>query len=70
MKNPQVYSVKSTDAITLTNIIKKVFEDQGLSLQRLRRWCYDGTSAMSDIKSGVAKQISDIEPRTSVKITY
>ena len=54
---------KSTDATTLTNIIKKVFEDQGLSLQRLRGQCYDGASAMSGIKSGVAKQICDIEPR-------
>ena len=34
-----------------------------LSLQRLRGQCYDGASAMSGIKSGVAKQICDIEPR-------
>ena len=58
-----LFPVKSTDATTLTNVIKKVFEDQGLSLQRLRGQCYDGASAMSGIKSGVAKQICDIEPR-------
>ena len=44
------FPVKSTDATTLTNIIKKVFEDQELSLQRLRGQCYDGASAMSGIK--------------------
>ena len=58
-----LFPVKSTDATTLTNVIKKVFEDQMLSLQRLRGQCYDGASAMSSIKSGVAKQICDIEPR-------
>ena len=58
-----LFPIKSSDATTLTTIIKKVFEDQGLSLQRLRGQCYDGASAMSGIKSGVARQISDIEQR-------
>ena len=32
-------------------------------MQRLHGQCYDGASAMSGIKTGVAKQISDIEQR-------
>ena len=34
-----------------------------ISLQRLCKQYYDGASAISGIKCGVAKQISDIEPR-------
>ena len=58
-----MYNIKSTDASTLTQTIKCVFEENELSLQRLRGQCYDGASAMSSTKSGVAKQICDIEPR-------
>ena len=48
-----LFPVKSTNATTVTNIIKKVFEDQRLSLESLHGQYYD--SAMSDIKSAVSK---------------
>ena len=34
-----------------------------VSVNKLRGQCYDGASAMSGIKNGVAKQIMDLEPR-------
>ena len=34
-----------------------------LPFEKLRRQCYDGASAMSSSKRGVAKRISDLEPR-------
>ena len=34
-----------------------------LPMSKLRGQCYDGASVMSGIRSGVAKQIADIEPR-------
>ncbi len=34
-----------------------------LGVEKLRGQCYDGASAMSGSKSGVAKRISDLEPR-------
>ena len=35
-----------------------------LSINKIRGQCYDGVSAMKGSKSGDAKQISDLEPRT------
>ena len=34
-----------------------------LSINKIRGQCYDGASAMKGSKGGVAKQISDLEPR-------
>ena len=58
-----LYCVPSIDASTLTSVIKDLFIRMNLSFEKLRGQCYDGASAMSGAKSGVAKQISDIEPR-------
>ena len=58
-----LYSVASIDADTLVSVIKDVFLRLNLSFDRVRGQCYDGASAMSGSKSGVAKQISTTEPR-------
>lgn len=58
-----LYCVPAIDAATLTTVIKDVFLRLNLRFDRVRGQCYDGASAMSGSKSGVAKQISDLEPR-------
>ena len=58
-----LYHVSSIDAATLATVIKDVFIRMNLCLEKLRGQCYDGANAMSGTKSGVAKQIRDIEPR-------
>ena len=58
-----MYGVPSVDAQTLTTAIKDVFERFNFSFNKLRGQCYDGASAMSGAKSGVARRILEIEPR-------
>ena len=58
-----LYKVPSIDAETLTTTIKDTFMRLNLSLAKVRGQCYDGASAMSGTKSGVAKRIRDLEPR-------
>ena len=58
-----LYSVPSTDASTLTSVIRTLFTSLNLSFEKLRGQCYDGVSVMSGTKSAAAKQIHDIEPR-------
>ena len=58
-----LYSVPSIDAAMLVSVIKDVFLRMNISFDKLRGQCYDGASAMSGSKKGVAKCISDIEPR-------
>ena len=58
-----MYCVPSLDASTLTTAIKDVFLRLNLSFNKLRGQCYDGATAMSGAKSGVAKRILEIEPR-------
>ena len=53
-----LYQVPSIDADTLTT----VHIWMNLSFDELRGHCYDGASAMSSPKCGVAKQIHDLEP--------
>ena len=47
----------------LTTAIKDVFIRMNLLFEKLRGKCYDGVSAMSSSKHGIAKRISDLEPR-------
>ncbi len=47
----------------LVSAIKDVLLRMNISFDKLRGQCYDGESAMSGSKNGVAKCISDIEPR-------
>ena len=58
-----LYQVPSTDAETLTTTIKDTLTRLNLPLAKIRGQCYDGASAMSGSKSGVAKRIQDLEPR-------
>ena len=58
-----LYHVNSINAATITDVIKDTFNRMNLSTSRLRGQCYDGASAMSSAKSGVAKRICDLEPR-------
>ena len=56
-----LYSVPAIDADTLTSVIKDSLVRLNLSLNKMHGQCYDGASSMSGAKTGVAKQISDIE---------
>ena len=58
-----LYHVSSIDADMLTRAIKDVLIRMNLPFEKLRGQCYDGASAMSSSKRGVAKRISDLEPR-------
>ena len=58
-----LYSVPSIDANMLVSVIKDVFLRLNLSFDRVRGQCYDGAAAMSGRRNGVAKQISELEPR-------
>ena len=53
----------SITSVTLTEVIKEVMLRLNLSMSKLRGQCYDGCSAMSGTRSGVAKSIMDEEPR-------
>ena len=58
-----LYHVASIDAAMLTTAIKDVLIRMNLPFEKLHGQCYDGASAMSSSKHGVAKRISDLEPR-------
>ena len=58
-----LYHVASIDAAMLTTAIKDVLVRMNLPFEKLRGQCYDGASAMSSSKCGVAKRICDLEPR-------
>ena len=58
-----LYLVSSIDAATLVQVIKDVLLRMNLSLNKARGQCYDGAAAMAGCRSGVAKMISDEEPR-------
>ena len=58
-----MYQVPSIDAVTLTDTTKDALCRMNLPLSKLRGQCYDGASSMRGMRSGVAKQILDIESR-------
>ena len=58
-----LYQTSTTDAATLAALIKDVFMRLNVSMKKLCGQCFDGASAMSGYRTGVAKLISDIEPR-------
>jgi hypothetical protein len=55
--------VESIDANTLVSVIKDVLQRLNLSLSKARGQCYDGAATMAGLRSGVAKQLSQDEPR-------
>lgn len=58
-----LYTVSSIEAECLTEVIKDTMIRLNLSIKKLRGQCYDGCSTMSGTRTGVAKRISDEEPR-------
>lgn len=58
-----LYTVASTDAAMISAVIKDLFIRMNLSLEKLHGQCYDGASAMSGTRNGVAKRIADLESR-------
>ena len=58
-----LYHTESINAATLSSIIQDLFIRLNLSINRLRGQCYDGAGSMAGSRSGVAKRISEIEPR-------
>ena len=58
-----LYQVPSIDAGTLVSVAKDTFQRLNWSFSKLRGQCYNGASSMSGAKSGVAKRISEGEPR-------
>ena len=58
-----LYHVSSIDADMLTRAIKDVLIRMNLPFEKLHGQCYDGASAMSSSKRGVAKRICDLEPQ-------
>lgn len=59
-----LYEVPSIEASTLHFVIKYALLRMNLSLARARRQCYDRSSNMCGVRSGVAKRIQDenLEP--------
>ena len=58
-----LYEVPSIEASSLVFVIKDTLLQMNLTLAKARGQCYDGASNMCGIRSGVAKQIKDEEPR-------
>jgi len=59
----RLYQTDSIAAASLLKIIEDTLLRLNLKFEMCRRQCYDGASVMSVIKNGVAKCISDKEPR-------
>ena len=58
-----LHSLPSTEARTIVSVIQDVLLCLNLSMSKVRGQCCDGASSMSGIRTGVAKQILDVEPR-------
>lgn len=56
-----LYHVDSIAAASVALAITDLFQRYGLPIGKLRGQCYDGASAMSGSRSGVAKRILDLE---------
>ena len=58
-----LYQVPSTNAETLVTTAKYALRDVNLPIAKLCGQCYDRAASMSGMRTGVAKQILDEEPR-------
>lgn len=58
-----LYVVPNISADTIVSAVKDVLVRFNLGFSRCRGQCYDGASNMSGCRSGIAKQITDIESR-------
>ena len=59
----QLENIKSDTSDTIVSAIRDVLLRTQISLDNCRGQCYDGASNMLGKKSGVAKQILDIQPK-------
>lgn len=60
-----LYQVESIEAENLHRVISDVFLRLNLAVSKVRGQCYDGASAMSGAKSGVAVRVQAEEPAWS-----
>ena len=58
-----LYKNESIESSSLVSIIKDVLLRMNLKLKYCREQCYDGASNMTGLRNGVAKQLTDEEPR-------
>ena len=58
-----LHSLEITNADTIVKVIKDILLRMNVSLSKCRSQCYDGCSTMKGKKSGVAKQIKEIEEK-------
>ena len=58
-----LHQVESTSATALVTVVRDVLIRLNVSVNKLRGQCYDGASAMSGSKGGVAALIQQEEPR-------
>lgn len=58
-----LYVIPNISADTILTVVKDTLVRLNLGLSRCRGQCYDGASNMSGCRSGIAKQITDIESR-------
>ena len=58
-----LHEVPTIQTDVLVAVIKDCLLRLNLSLNKVRRQCYDGASNMAGIRNGVAKKIRDEEPR-------
>lgn len=58
-----LYQVESTESGMLVAVIHDVLQRLNISVSKLRGQCYDGASAMSGSRGGVATKLQQEEPR-------
>lgn len=58
-----LYEVSSIEASSLVAVVKDTLLRLNLTLAKARGQCYDGASNMSGVRSGVAKQFLDEQPK-------
>ena len=58
-----LYETHSIEAKALVGVIKDTLLRLNLKLEHCRGQCYDGASSMSGVRNGVAKILTDEEPR-------
>ena len=58
-----LYKTESIESSSLVSNIKDVLLRMNLKLKYCRGQCYDGASNMTEVRNGVAKQLTDEEPR-------
>ena len=65
-----LYKTESIESSSLVSVIKDVLLWMNLKLKYCRGQCYDGGSNMTRIRNGVAKQLTDEEPRAIFTHSY